>query len=680
MKKVVIIFFYVQFFCCFCCAQETPTSEEELENLVNSTQSETEDDSYTQQLEYYFKHPLNLNIATEKNLKEFQLLSGLQIANFLSYRKLLGKISSIYELQAIPAWDISTINKILPFVIVKEENKFFNKKEKQIFETPHSILLRLSQILEKSKGFNYFPTTGKKYLGSPQKIFLRYRFQNNKGIQYGFSGEKDAGEEFFRETQKQGFDFYSAHLFLRNVNNWNAIAIGDYTINMGQGLIQWQALSFGKSSEISSIKKQSSVLMPYNSAGEINFHRGVGATFRKNKIEATVFASIRKLSANFISDTVRNEDYVSSFLSSGYHRTESEMADRNKLNQLAMGGNIAYQSGFNHIGINGVAYQFSNPIKKKDEPYNLYAINGKTWSNFSVDYSYTYKNAHFFGEAAADKNFNKAILSGLLISVDKKVDLSFLYRNFSKQYQSIQGNAFSENTFPTNEKGFMAGIRIRPVPAWQIDAYVDLIKFPWLKYNVDAPSTAKDFLLQVKFNPNKKLEIYSRLRSQSKEQNQAGNTSATNYLVNIPQQNWRTQWSYKINTIWSIRNRAELLWYQIRTNNKEFGFSTFVDCIYKPRNKPWSGNARIQYFKTDSYNSRIYTYENDVLYYYGIPAFFDQGIRYYFNLTYDVSKNISVWMKWSQWHYQNKTTTGSGLDEINGSKKSELRLLVRVVF
>ena len=132
MKKVVIIFFYVQFFCCFCCAQETPTSEEELENLVNSTQSETEDDSYTQQLEYYLKHPLNLNIATEKNLKELQVLSGLQIANFLSYRKLLGKISSIYELQAIPAWDISTINKILPFVIVKEANDFFNKKEKQV--------------------------------------------------------------------------------------------------------------------------------------------------------------------------------------------------------------------------------------------------------------------------------------------------------------------------------------------------------------------------------------------------------------------------------------------------------------------------------------------------------------------------------------------------------------------
>ena len=94
-------------------------------------------------------------------------------------------------------------------------------------------------------------------------------------------------------------------------------------------------------------------------------------------------------------------------------------------------------------------------MQKGDEPYNLYAISGKNWYNFSVDYSYTYRNLHFFGEAAADKNFNKAFINGLLISVDPRVDVSFVHRTINKAYQAINGNAFTENTYPTNETRFL---------------------------------------------------------------------------------------------------------------------------------------------------------------------------------------------------------------------------------
>ena len=103
-------------------------------------------------------------------------------------------------------------------------------------------------------------------------------------------------------------------------------------------------------------------------------------------------------------------------------------ADRNNLTQTAFGGNIIYSGNRWHIGVNGIYYNFSFPVQKRDEPYNLYAISGKKWYNLSVDYSYTYRNLHFFGEAAADKNFNKAFINGLLISVDPRVDISFVHR------------------------------------------------------------------------------------------------------------------------------------------------------------------------------------------------------------------------------------------------------------
>jgi hypothetical protein len=95
---------------------------------------------------------------------------------------------------------------------------------------------------------------------------------------------------------------------------------------------------------------------------------------------------------------------------------------------------------------------------------------------------------------------------------------------------------------------------------------------------------------------------------------------------------------------------------------------------------PYAAVLRLQYFETDSYNSRIYAYENDVLYSYSIPAFYDKGFRYYLTINYYLGKRISFWLRWAQTIYRDKTTVGSGLDEINGNKKSEVKVQARWVF
>ncbi len=661
-------------------SQETTTStEQQLENLTDNEQAETEDDSYLQQLEYYRKHPINLNSADENDFRELKILSGLQISNLIAYRKLFGNFINIYELQAIPSWDIFTIKKILPFITISRALNVSEDFLKRFKGGDHVLLLRYSQILERSKGFD--PSTpGTKYLGGREKYFFRYRYQYKNLLQFGLVGDKDAGEQFFRGAQSKGFDFYSAHLFARKIGAIQSLAIGDFTVNMGQGLIQWQSLAFRKSVDVLGIKRQSPVLRPYNSAGEFNFHRGAGITVQKGRLEATVFASIRKLSANFVADTVNHEDYISSIINSGYHRTKNEIADRNILQQQTLGGNIRFKSNNWHVGINGILFNFSTPIKKRQDPYNLYAISGKSWNNFSVDYSYTYRNIHFFGEAASDKNLNKAFLNGLLVSVDPRVDISFVHRNIGKAYQSINGNAFTENTYPTNESGLFSGITIRPTSMWRIDAFMDLFKFPWLKYLVDAPSSGNEFLAQVTYTPNRQLEVYSRFRNERKQSNQSDNTTTTNFLVTIPKQNWRTQFIYKVSPSLALRSRVELLWYDKKGDNSENGFLMFFDFIYKPLMKPISGNIRLQYFETDDYNSRIYAYENDVLYYFSIPVFFTKGYRYYLNLNADLNKKISLWVKWSQSIYNDKNLIRSGLDEIKGSTKSEVRVLARISF
>jgi len=447
---------------------------------------------------------------------------------------------------------------------------------------------------------------------------------------------------------------------------------------MGQGLIQWQSIAFRKGVDISAIKRQSPVLRPYNSAGEYNFHRGGGITIRKANIEVTAFVSLRRINANFVADTMNGEEFFSSFLTSGYNRTQTELDDRNSLGQFAFGGNISWNKNRFHIGLNGINYNFSIPVQKRPELYNLYAISGKSWNNFSADYSYTFRNFHFFGEVALDKNTDKALINGVLISVDPKVDLSFVHRFISEKYQSVNGNAFTENTFPTNENGLYAGISIRPFQSIRLDAYADFYKFPWLKYLVDAPSYGKDFFAQLTYTPNKQVEIYTRFRNESKQATQAGNSAVTNPLISIPKQDWRTQISYQVNKTVLLRNRFEMVWYDKKNVSGENGFLAFIDCVYNPALKPWSGSLRVQYFDTGGYNSRLYAYENDLLYSYSIPVFSDKGFRYYLNFNYNLSKHFSFWFKWSQILYPGRNSFGSGLDEVSGKQKDEAKCQIMI--
>ena len=657
----------------------TPIAEQQFEAITESNgDNETDDDSFLQSMQQFLKDPVNLNRADAALLKELGIISPIQIQNLIAYRNLLGNFINIYELQAVPGWSIGLIHRLRLYITVSGNIEIASSMSERLNGGSGTILLRVSQVLEQSNGYKLNETTAQNfYPGSPQKIFVRYKYQYKNLLQYGLLAEKDAGEQFFRGTQKQGFDFYSAHIFVRNLGIVKQLALGDFTVNMGQGLTQWQSLAFKKSADITTIKRQLSILRPYNSADEIYFHRGAGITIGKNNWEATLFASYKKVDANFETDTVTNGNFITSLQSSGLHRTKNETDDKGAQQQLAFGGNFGYNKNNFHVGLNAIQYHFQLPIIKAASPYNIYALSGNKLGNYSVDYSYTFKNVHFFGEAAVSNNFANAFVNGLLISVAANVDMSFLYRNISKKYQSLYSNAFTENTAPNNEKGMFGGISIRPNDFWRIDAYADLYKFPWLKYLTDAPSVGADYLLQTTYKPNKQLEIYLRYHTESKSKNFNSDILTVSQVVSKPKQNFRAQVSYKINSAITFRNRVEMVWFNQNGQDAQNGFLSFADIIYKPMLKKYSIGMRLQYFETGGYDSRLYAYENDVLYSYTIPVFYDKGFRYYLNFNYDLNRKIVIWLRWAQTIYKDKKIVGNGFDKILGNKITAFRLQIQ---
>ena len=655
------------------------TVEQQLEDITASNEdAETEDDSYLIELNSFLKNPVNLNTADRNLLEELKILSPMQIQSLISYRERLGLLVSIYELQAVPGWDVRTIQKLRPFITVSTEAAISTNILKRLRGGDKTLLIRATRVLENARGYlaDTAGATSSYYAGSPEKLLIRYRYKYKNLLQYGFLGEKDPGEELFKGTQKQGFDFYSAHFFLRNSGIIKALALGDFSVNLGQGLTNWMNLAYRKGPDVLATKRQSAVLRPYSSPGEAFFFRGAGITLGNKNWEATVFASYKKTDANKLAgDTSSNiEDFISSFQTSGYHRTASEIEDKGAQRQMAFGGNFSYQYKGLHVGLNAIQFQLKFPLQKREQPYNLFALKGKSFGNYSMDYGYTYKNMHWFGEAAISDTKYKAFVNGLLISTSRNVDMSIFYRNISKGYQTLYGSAFTESTLPNNEKGLFVGMSVKPSQAWKIDAYADVFRFPWLKSRVDAPSGGSDYFLQVGYRPNKQLDMYARYKREEKAINFNVEDEMLNPVIPMPKKSFRYQLTYKVSPEFTFRTRTELAWYDKKGAAASEGFLLYADILYKPNMKPLSGNIRLQYFETEDYNSRFYAYENDLLYNYAIPVFYGKGYRYYINLNYDVNKKLSFWLKFAQTIYPDRTSIGSGLDEIKANKKSEIKL------
>jgi hypothetical protein len=289
-----------------------------------------------------------------------------------------------------------------------------------------------------------------------------------------------------------------------------------------------------------------------------------------------------------------------------------------------------------------------------------------------------------FGEAATDGKFNKAFLNGAVISLDTKADASLVYRKTDRGYQSVNANAFTENTFPVNENGFYAGISVRPVNTLRLDAYADIFQFPWLRYRVDAPSAGKDFFIQLSYRPNKQVEIYARYRNEAKMINRSGDSLITTIIDLVPKKDLRLQTSIIVNKELTLRNRIETVWYNNRGVEAGQGFLGYLEANYKPALINWAGSMRLQYFETSGFNERIYAYETDLPYNFSIPFYYDKGMRYYFNINWDATRffirkrkahpKFDIGLKWAQTIYSGKAVVGSGLDETGGNLHSEIKL------
>ncbi|MFN6014632.1 MAG: hypothetical protein ACK47F_08085, partial [Flavobacteriales bacterium] len=133
-----------------------------------------------------------------------------------------------------------------------------------------------------------------------------------------------------------------------------------------------------------------------------------------------------------------------------------------------------------------------------------------------------------------------------------------------------------------------------------------------------------------------------------------------------------------ISEVFTFKSRIEYVTIDRPSNDPEKGMIITQDVLFKPKNLPFDLSLRYALFDTDSYDSRIYTYENNALYVFAVPAYYYQGSRAYILVRYSFFKHCDLWVRFGTFIYNNRDSVGSGAEEVLGSKKSELTFQLRI--
>jgi hypothetical protein len=209
----------------------------------------------------------------------------------------------------------------------------------------------------------------------------------------------------------------------------------------------------------------------------------------------------------------------------------------------------------------------------------------------------------------------------------------------------------------------------------KISCYADFYKFPWLRYRLSAPASGSDYLIQADYSPSKHTEMYLRFKYESRPVDNP-DLPDNAILPEISEQETsgiRYHISYNPASNLVMQNRIELSFVE-----RERGILVFQDIQYKLLEIPLHFDARLTWFNTGDYQTRIYAYEQDMRRGYSFTPLYDRGFRFYVMANYVLKQKMVIAAKFSNTLYGHRKTTGTGYDEVTSSSKSEIKIMLTI--
>ena len=650
-------------------AQKEQTWEQVWQEMMMPEDDEEESgislEAYYDQLQQLSEHPIDLNRTTREELEQLPFLSDQQIMDLMEYLDRYGPMRSMNELKMIRSFDYQQI-ALMPFFVYVGEVA----KEAPRFPSLQNIAKYGKHSVTATGHIPFYERKGDQngYLGYRYRHSLRYEFSYGNYVKAGIIGAQDAGEPFFANQNNWGYDTYSYYVQLKKLEFVENAVLGKYKVSAGMGLVLNTSFQLGKLATLQNMGRQTNSLRAHSSRSEADYFQGAAATIRLAKpLTLTAFASYRGIDA-----TLNDNGTAATLITSGYHRTPLEMQKKYNTHQSAFGTSIGYRHNGLHFGANAVYTHMDRRLQPNTSSlYRLYYPQGDEFFNTSLDYGYTHYRFTINGETAINKEGAIATLNSLSLRATDNLNVVAIQRFYSYRYNGLYAHAFGNTSRTQNESGIYAGLSWKPLIHLHLQGYVDYAYAPWPRYQISQASHSWDMLLQGDYQWRSwNLQVRHRTRIQQKDDE--------NKTMLIPCNEHRTRLaaSYSSANGWTSKTQADYV-YAVYKEKAE-GWMVSQQTGYQQ--KWWQANLALGYFNTDSYQARIYLYERQLQHEFTFPSYYGEGLRLALFAQVSLNDHLRLSARIGYTNYFDRSSIGSGLQEIAQSHTTDLDLQLRWKF
>lgn len=656
--------------------------EEILESVMASQNDNADQETIYNDLVQLHENPIDLNKSEKGDFNVLFFLTQSQIDSILLYRSRHEYFLSVKELNFIEGLDESTMHFLSAFVTVNPDNESKVHGLKDRLRNSHvKILSKYFRHIEKSEGYRSDLNGEKPYLGDPARVFSRVSVSVPNELSLSFSMEKDPGEAFIwsPEHDYYGFDQYNYHAAIYNIGHVKKMIAGDYKAQFGQGLVMGNGFYLGKCAEtIASIDNKASGFRPYGGSGESGIFRGLAITAGFKNIEISGMVSYRNSDARLDTISTQGATIVRSILNSGLHRTASEIEKRKNLRVFVAGSHVSYHNTLHFLEIGSTLVYTRFPYIYMEEPkyYNQYHFTGRQLFTGGFDFRFTHRVFSVFGEIGFSGINEKGFVCGLIVNLSKNLETSLSIRNFGLNFHSLYGNPIREASSLECESGIYWGMKILPLRNVVLNFYVDVFQFPWLRYNIHAPSDGNEIFVRFIWTPVRRMEFYFQFLQKNSTLDETDPAAGIVSQTRGNKYQYWSQLSYDISPQFVTKSRIQMSRF-FNGNNGSGGYAVFQDLGWK--SKTISLHGRIAWFDTDDYDNRQYMYEQGALYDFQIPVFYGKGLRLYSVVNGRIGNRFRYWVKAGRSIYTDQKSIGSGNDRIEGNHKTDILIQMELI-
>ena len=603
-------------------AQDTYPWEQYLREVMTAEDAESSawEDVYDQLCDLS-QHPFDINTATRSQLEDLPFLSAQQIEEIVEYQYRYGPMKSKGELLMIRSLDEPTRQLLSSVCYVGEPARPSFPSVKEIARYGHHELMATARIPFQEKNDDY--------LGSSLRHWMRYQFNYGSYVKLGLLGANDAGEPFFANRNRWGYDYYAFYLQLQGLGRFESLCLGHYRVTMGMGLVMNSQSGFGKVAMLQSLGRSQTTLRAHSSRTD-NYLQGVAATFTlTDHLSLTGFFSYRPQDA-----TLNRNGTAATILSTSYHRTQGEMDKKHNLEALKTGGSLIYTYRALHVGLNTLYAHLSRRLQPNTALlYRQHYPQGRDFLNTSLSYGYASRRLSLNGETAIDKSGHLATINSFSLLLGDAWSLMALQRFYAFRYSSLDAQSYCSGGRTQNESGLYLGLTWKPLPRFELMAYTDYAYYAWARYRVSQSSHAWDHLLQTTLH-HSRWTFFARYRLQQQQRDNASKTA----LLSLTSHRFRLSAEYTGAGGFSSLSQLDGCYLP----QEQHAWGRVVTQRFSFQRRWLSFHLGISYYHTDSYASRVYLYENAPLYTYSVMQLYGEGFRYWLMARAAIGRHLTL--------------------------------------